>query len=152
MSDFIRHHCILIITRKNIDEINWYQSKILDSVKFRLLIYYARNWISQTVVILFWVVLLRWDVFGVLDAPLCDKVCQWLAAGRWFSPGTPVSSTNKNDRHDITKIVLKGVLNTINRTESICGCSFCNYWWNRCPSLLQLTFHNEWKSYYYPST
>jgi hypothetical protein len=20
---------------------------------------------------------------------LCDKVCQWLAAGRWFSPGTP---------------------------------------------------------------
>jgi len=48
--------------------------------------------------------------------------------------------------------MLKGVLNTINRTESICGCSFCNYWWNRCPSLLQLTFHNEWKSYYYPST
>jgi hypothetical protein len=26
---------------------------------------------------------------------LCDKVCQWLAAGRWFPPGTPVSSTNK---------------------------------------------------------
>jgi hypothetical protein len=26
---------------------------------------------------------------------LCDKVCQWLAAGRWFSPGHPVSSTNK---------------------------------------------------------
>ena len=25
---------------------------------------------------------------------LCDKVCQWLATGRWFSPGTPVSSTN----------------------------------------------------------
>ena len=25
---------------------------------------------------------------------LCDKVCQWLAAGLWFSPGTPVSSTN----------------------------------------------------------
>jgi hypothetical protein len=22
---------------------------------------------------------------------LCDKVCQWLAAGRWFSPGPPVS-------------------------------------------------------------
>jgi hypothetical protein len=26
---------------------------------------------------------------------LCDKVCQWLATGRWFSPGPPVSSTNK---------------------------------------------------------
>jgi hypothetical protein len=38
---------------------------------------------------------------GVLDTTLCDKVCQWLAVGRWFSPGTPVSSTNKTDRHDI---------------------------------------------------
>jgi len=26
---------------------------------------------------------------------LYDKVCQWLVAGRWFSPGPPVSSTNK---------------------------------------------------------
>jgi len=25
---------------------------------------------------------------GVLDITLCDKVCQWLAAGVWFSPGT----------------------------------------------------------------
>ena len=23
---------------------------------------------------------------GALDTTLCDKVCQWLAAGRWFSP------------------------------------------------------------------
>jgi hypothetical protein len=28
------------------------------------------------------------------------------AAGLWFSPGTPVSSTNKTDRHDITEILL----------------------------------------------
>jgi hypothetical protein len=35
---------------------------------------------------------------------LCDKVCQWLATGLWFSPGPPVSSTNKADRHDITGI------------------------------------------------
>jgi hypothetical protein len=45
---------------------------------------------------------------------LCDKVCQWLATGLWFSPGTPVSSTSKTDRHDITEILLKVVLNTIN--------------------------------------
>ena len=32
---------------------------------------------------------------SVPDTTLCDKVCQWLAAGRWFSPGTRVSSTNK---------------------------------------------------------
>jgi hypothetical protein len=34
---------------------------------------------------------------------LCDKVCQWLATGRWFSPDTPVSSTNKTGRHYIYK-------------------------------------------------
>jgi hypothetical protein len=34
-------------------------------------------------------------------------------AGRWFSSGTPVSSTNKTDRHDITEILLKVSLNTI---------------------------------------
>jgi hypothetical protein len=28
--------------------------------------------------------------WGVLDTTLCDNVCQWLAAGQWFSPGTPV--------------------------------------------------------------
>ena len=42
-----------------------------------------------------------WDV---LDTTICDKVCQWLATGQWFSPGNPVSSTNKTDRHDITEI------------------------------------------------
>jgi hypothetical protein len=44
---------------------------------------------------------------------LCDKVCQWLTTGRWFSSGAPVSSTNKTDRHDITEILLKVALNTI---------------------------------------
>ena len=43
---------------------------------------------------------------GVLDATLCDKVCQKLATGRLFSPGTSVSCTNKSDRHDITEILL----------------------------------------------
>ena len=41
------------------------------------------------------------------------NVCQWLATGRWFSPGTPVSSTNKTDLHDITEIFLQVALNTI---------------------------------------
>jgi hypothetical protein len=30
-----------------------------------------------------------------------------------FSPGTPVSSNNKTDLHDITEILLKVALNTI---------------------------------------
>ena len=47
----------------------------------------------------------------VLDTTLCDKVCLWLAPGQWFSSGTPVSSTNKTDCHDITEILLKLALN-----------------------------------------
>jgi hypothetical protein len=60
--------------------------------------------------------LLRW---GVLDTTLCDKVCQWLARGQWCSPGTPVSSTNKTDRHYITEILLKVALNTITLTLTL---------------------------------
>jgi len=41
-----------------------------------------------------------------------------LAAGRWFSPCTPVSSTTKTDRHDIAEILLKVALNTITLTRS----------------------------------
>jgi len=37
--------------------------------------------------------------------------------GLWFSPGTPVSSTNKIYHHNITEILLKVVLNTINQTN-----------------------------------
>ena len=54
---------------------------------------------------------------GVHNTTLCDKVCQWPATCQWFSPGTPVSSTNKTDHHDITEILLKVTLNTINRTK-----------------------------------
>ena len=58
-----------------------------------------------------WVQIPLW--WGVLDTTLCDKVYQWLVAGRWFSQRTPVSSTNKTDLHNITEILLKVVLNTI---------------------------------------
>ena len=69
---------------------------------------------------------------GALNTTLCDQVCQWLAAGQWFSP---VSFTNKTDRYDITEILLKVALITItpdlkrtylwiyNRYSSFC--SFC---------------------------
>ena len=56
---------------------------------------------------------------GVLNTTLCDKVCQWLAAGRWFSLGTPVSSTNKTDGHNITEILLKVALNLITPTLNL---------------------------------
>jgi len=39
-----------------------------------------------------------------------------------FSPGTLVSSINKTDKHDITEILLKVVLNTINHHfRNICN-------------------------------
>ena len=38
------------------------------------------------------------------------KVYQLLANGRWFSPGTPASSTTKTGRHDIAEILLKVAL------------------------------------------
>ena len=57
---------------------------------------------------------LRW---GVLDKILCDQICQLLVTGRWFSQGTPVSSTNKTDGHNITEILLKVMLTTINQTK-----------------------------------
>ena len=36
----------------------------------------------------------------------------WLRSGRWFSPDTPVSTSNKTERHDITEILLKVALQT----------------------------------------
>ena len=36
---------------------------------------------------------------------------------RQFSPGTPVSSTNKTDRHNIAEILLKVALNTIQLSQ-----------------------------------
>ena len=49
---------------------------------------------------------------------------QLLATDLWFSPGTPMSSTNKTDRHDITEILLKVALNTIkpNQNQAILYC------------------------------
>ena len=58
----------------------------------------------------------------------CDSVCQWLVTGQWFSPGTLVSFTNKTDRHDITEILLKVALNTINQSQTFC-CYFCLFCW-----------------------
>jgi hypothetical protein len=56
---------------------------------------------------------------GALDSVASDKVCQLLAHGQWFSPGTAYSSTTKTGRHDIAETLLKVELNTINQTKSI---------------------------------
>jgi hypothetical protein len=53
-----------------------------------------------------------------------------------FIPGTPVSSTNKNDRHDITEILLKVALNTI-----IEPCDVVRY--GECSVLLLISLHEK---------
>jgi len=58
---------------------------------------------------------------------LCDKVCHLLSTGLWFSPGPPVSSTNKTDPHDITDISLKVLLSTIKPNQSSTMISFIGY-------------------------
>jgi hypothetical protein len=46
-----------------------------------------------------------------------------LAHGRWFSPGTPVSSTTKTGGYDIAEILLKEALNTKNQSINHIGSS-----------------------------
>jgi hypothetical protein len=58
-------------------------------------------------------------VKGALESqPQVIKVYQLIAHGRWFSPGSPASSTTKTGRHDIAEILLKVALSTINQTKS----------------------------------
>jgi len=58
-------------------------------------------------------IILRWSIY--LPLKYWVNRCQWLTTGWWFSLGTPVSSTNKTARHDVTEILLKVALNTINQ-------------------------------------
>jgi hypothetical protein len=52
-------------------------------------------------------------------AAASDKVYQLHAHGRWFSPGTPASSTTKTGRHDIAEILLKVAFNTKIKSNQI---------------------------------
>jgi hypothetical protein len=60
------------------------------------------------------------SVHGEVIQHYVIKFVKRLATGHWFSPGTPVSSTNKTGHHDITEILLKVALNTINLNQTIC--------------------------------
>jgi predicted phosphoadenosine phosphosulfate sulfurtransferase len=59
-------------------------------------------------------------------AVACDKVYQLLARGRWFSLGTPVSSTTKTGRHF--------------SNSSIKGCDQLVH--------LMLPVHHQWQSFF----
>jgi hypothetical protein len=55
---------------------------------------------------------------GALDSQSQVIKLQVTWHGRWFSPGTPASSTTKTGRHDIAEIFLKAALNTKHQIKS----------------------------------
>ena len=57
-----------------------------------------------------------------------DKVYQLHAHARWFSPGTPASSTSKTVRHDIPEILLKVAFKTITSNSYY---FICNNTWSQ---------------------
>ena len=75
----------------------------------------------------------------------CDKFCQWLTTGWWFSQSTPVSSINKTDRHHQAEIFLKVALNTINLT--LCWYTFkiTNYMYKENDILIFSKDHFIWQ-------
>ena len=64
-------------------------------------------------------------------AATSDQECQLLVHGRWFSPGTPASSSTKTGRHDIAEILLKMALNTkkSNQIYSAGNSTFFHFSW-----------------------
>jgi hypothetical protein len=58
-------------------------------------------------------------LIGCLQRGLCS--ISVYCTSQWFSPGHPLSSTNKTDRHDITEILLKVALSTIKQTNNLLG-------------------------------
>jgi len=54
------------------------------------------------------------EVFNIMFVSALRQVSGFLCP-----PGSPVSSTNKTERHDITEILLKVTLNTIKQTNKL---------------------------------
>ena len=88
-------------------------------------------------------------------AAASDNVYQF-AHGRWFSPGTPVSSTTKTGCHYIVEILLKVALNTINQinhhlsTPLYVHCTLCLYihfMWCHIMTDTQVVFCGDVKYY-----
>ena len=60
----------------------------------------------------FLLVLYKTGFIGISIKTIFYPPCSFVT-GLWFSLGTPVSSSNKTDRHNITEMLLKVSLNTI---------------------------------------
>jgi hypothetical protein len=105
---------------------DYFQHNIAHQKLMRVVFYIQRAWHSQ--------LMRRWFTSCVMTSCVFDsyiyltinerlnghEFVKWLATGRWISPCTTVSSTNKSDRHDIAEKLLKVELNTINITPFFC--------------------------------
>jgi hypothetical protein len=78
-------------------------------------------------------------------AAASDKVDQFLAHDRWFSPA---SSTTKTGRHDIAEILLKVALNTINQIKSNQIEGECCFKIRRLQTLINLSSLHEGFTHY----
>ena len=63
----------------------------------------------------YWVNPIHDEVYSIQHCVIKFVSDLWKVSG--FSPGTPVSSTNKTDPHDITEILLKVALSTMTLTH-----------------------------------
>jgi hypothetical protein len=86
-------------------------------------------------------------------AAASDRVYQLLVHGRWFSPGTPASSTTKTGHHDIAEILLKVVLNIKNQLNRNQNFNLL-VWIKNLEFILYIHFfvyinlHKNWKIYW----
>ena len=73
--------------------------------------------LSSTVAYHSWICTIQKNRFNLTHIAR-DKVCQLPAHGRWFSPGTPASSTSKTYRRELTEILLKVEFNPIQTIQT----------------------------------
>ena len=78
-------------------------------------------------------------------AAASNKVDQLLAHDRWFSPGTPSSSTTKTGRHDIAEILLKVALYTKNQINQFIFVVLIPCLWHTVVDLVWVSLFGELK-------
>ena len=69
---------------------------------------HLKNWSIIIIIIIIISIIIFIIIIIIIIIITC--IYQLLTHGRWFSPGTPASSTTKTGRHDIAEILLKGTL------------------------------------------
>ena len=122
-----KYHIFSLLTHRN-QWIMWsFDIRCLSVSKNLFLVWHTPNFVDMIIVmcklhawtwqLILYVIKVLFPICSwqdVLHTTLCNKACQWLATGQWFSPCILVSSTNKTDNHDIAEILLKVSLNTVN--------------------------------------